>query len=276
MLKPRTVEAKVPLADSGIGSNITFTKVNSELDIHMVPPDTTIDYGLLGPLPVSASHAQTENFVGLEAPLPWVQIAEGPYKSNHMNGLYFTIEKSILMTSVMVAPDVMARGTTIAMWRADAGVDDEQPMFEIDVPSHQNEDNNTSYLPIADFTSVQLSAGAYVIVCLASYPTDWNPTKSSKPPHQIFKKIQTFSKLADSVSYPSDVKKTDTFGTLINFAFQRTDQWEIQLPLPEATTAPTGGISGNLKWGKDTGIYYLYVCVAANTWKRIQMSNLVD
>jgi len=46
--------------------------------------------------------------------------------------------------------------------------------------------------------------------------------------------------------------------------------------LGETTSIPpvsgTSGNKGEIRWGTDTGVSYLYICVSLNTWRRVALS----
>ena len=43
-------------------------------------------------------------------------------------------------------------------------------------------------------------------------------------------------------------------------------------PMTAPVNAGDPGTLGDIRWGTDTGVRYLYICIAANTWERVALA----
>ncbi len=93
-------------------------------------------------------------------------------------------------------------------------------------------------------------------------------------PHPIFSDVLQLLQKQESLTYPTtpENQPENVYHNLVMFAFHPIRPPSVQMPLTTIRTKSAEGTPGQMRWGVDAGVAYVYVCVAVNEWQRATLA----
>jgi hypothetical protein len=186
-----------------------------------------------------------------------------------MVGVYFTVDIPILVTNFMLHQEVLDR--PVIMWHGGGSA-----AGNVVIPAttgHTNVLQNGYVVGESFRIPVWLNPGTYLVAYTLPVGVGhiYNPPMK---PQSIFTNVQQMLHNTNDLEYPKNPPNiyAEVVKNLVMFAYRVIDPPTVQMPLTAVSTVNAKGKPGQMRWGLDADVAYVYVCIAVNTWRRTALA----